>query len=52
MSLTLLEIIADFAIDHDFFVFTDEIYEHFVYDGSKHIPPAILPGMKERTITV
>jgi len=47
-----LEVIADFVIDHDLFVFTDEIYEHFVYDGSKHIAPATLPGMKERTITI
>ncbi len=47
-----LEIIADFAISHDIFVFTDEIYEHFVFDGHKHIAPATLPGMAERTITI
>jgi len=47
-----LEKIADLAIDHDLFVFTDEIYEHFVYDGRQHISLATLPGMKERTITV
>jgi aminotransferase len=47
-----LEIIARFAADHDLFVFADEIYEHFVYDGHKHIPPATLPGMSERTITI
>jgi aminotransferase len=47
-----LELLAAFAAQHDLFVFTDEIYEHFVYDGKKHIPPATLPGMKERTITI
>jgi len=47
-----LERLAAFASQHDLFVFTDEIYEHFVYDGNKHIPPATLPGMKERTITI
>jgi aminotransferase len=47
-----LEVIGSFALDHDLFVFTDEIYEHFIYDGGKHIAPATLPGMKERTITV
>ena len=47
-----LEVIASFATEHDLFVFTDEIYEHFVYDGHQHIAPATLPGMKERTITV
>jgi len=47
-----LEQIAAFAKRHDLFVFTDEIYEHFVYDGRRHISPATLPGMKERTITI
>ena len=47
-----LERLAAFAAKYDLFVFTDEIYEHFVYDGNRHIPPATLPGMKERTITI
>jgi len=47
-----LETIAGFAEKHDLFLFTDEIYEHFIYDGRQHIPPATLPGMWERTITV
>lgn len=47
-----IEIIADFAESHDLFVFTDEIYEHFVYDGLEHISPATLPGMGRRTITI
>ncbi len=47
-----LEIIADFAESHDIFVFTDEIYEHFVYDGLEHVSPAALPGMRERTVTI
>jgi aminotransferase len=46
-----LEWIADFAKRHDLFVFTDEIYEYFVYEG-QHISPATLPGMRERTITI
>jgi aminotransferase len=51
-SMDELKIISDFACKHDLFVFTDEIYEYFVYDGRKHIPPASLPGMRERTIMV
>jgi aminotransferase len=47
-----LDIIARFAEDHDLFVFTDEIYEHFIYDGREHLPPATLPGMARRTITI
>ncbi len=47
-----LQRLASFAKKHDLFVFTDEIYEHFVYDGRLHIPPATIPGMRERTITI
>lgn len=47
-----MEIIAEFAIENDLFVFTDEIYEHFLYDNNRHIVLATLPGMKERTITM
>ena len=47
-----LQTIAAFAVHHDLFVFTDEIYEHFLYDGRRHLPPALLPGMEERTITI
>ncbi len=47
-----LETVADLAAKHDLFVFTDEIYEHFIYDGSTHVPPATLDGMRERTITI
>jgi aminotransferase len=47
-----LETLAEFAEDNDLFVFTDEIYEHFVYDGRRHISPGTLPGMRERTITI
>lgn len=36
----------------DVFAVTDEIYEHILYDGTRHISMASLPGMKERTITI
>jgi len=44
--------IRDFATRHDLFVFTDEIYEYLLFDGRRHIPPARLPGMRERTMTI
>lgn len=47
-----LEQIAAFCVKHDLFVFTDEIYEHFVYDGLEHVSLASLPGMWDRTITI
>lgn len=51
-SAAEMQIIAGFAEDNDLFVFTDEIYEHFLYDGNRHSVLAMLPGMKERTITI
>ncbi|ALA61191.1 pyridoxal phosphate-dependent aminotransferase [Nitrospira moscoviensis] len=47
-----LEGVAELARRHDLFVFTDEIYEYFLYDGRRHISVASLPGMAERTITI
>jgi len=46
-----LETIAAVAIERDLLVFTDEIYEHLVYEG-EHVPMATLPGMRERTVAV
>jgi aminotransferase len=51
-SLEELEAIAELAIEHDLFVFTDEVYEHFLFDGNRHISIATLPGMFKRTITI
>ena len=51
-SRSELEAIAEIAIEHDLFVFTDEMYEYFIYDGARHISIATIPGMAERTITI
>ena len=47
-----LESIAAITQQHDLFVFTDEIYEYFLYDGRTHVSLATLPGMADRTITI
>jgi aminotransferase len=51
-SLPEIEMIAAACREHDLFLFTDEIYEYFVYDGNRHICPATLEGMRERTIVM
>jgi aminotransferase len=51
-SLAEIQEIATVCQDHDLFLFTDEIYEYFVYDGARHISAATLAGMKERTIVI
>ena len=47
-----LEALAALAIERDLFVFSDEIYEYFLFDGAQHLSIATLPGMAERTITL
>jgi aminotransferase len=47
-----LSVIAELCLAHDLLAITDEIYEHIVYDGARHIPIATLPGMAERTVTI
>lgn len=47
-----LELIGEFAERHDLFVFTDEIYEYFLYDSRTHISPASIEKLSDRTITI
>ena len=47
-----LAIIAELCRRHDVLAITDEIYEHILFDGHRHLSIASLPGMAERTITV
>ena len=49
---TELELIRDLCVEFDVLAITDEIYEHILYDGTKHISMAALDGMEERTITI
>ena len=44
--------VAELCAKWDVVAVTDEIYEHIVYDDAKHVPPASLPGMRERTVTI
>jgi aminotransferase len=44
--------LAEFATRHDLFMFTDEIYEYFVYDGRAHVTPGTIPGLADRTISI
>ena len=44
-----LEKIAQFAVEKDLIVLSDEIYSELLYDGT-HTSIAVFPGMRERTI--
>jgi len=47
-----LEVISEIAQKHDLLVFSDEVYEAFVFDGRKHCSIASLNDMKERTVVM
>ena len=46
-----LKLISELCIKYDAFAIMDEVYEHIVYDGHKHIYMNSLPGMWERTVS-
>ena len=48
---TSFDAIAEVCCEHDLICISDEVYEHLVFDG-EHVPPATLPGMAERTLTI
>jgi len=52
LELDELRAVAELAIEHDLIVVSDEVYEHLVYDGARHLSIASLPGMWERTLVI
>lgn len=47
-----MEFIANLCRKWGVYVFTDEPYEHILFDGAKHIAMASLPGMRDLTVTI
>lgn len=47
-----LECIAELCQEFDAIAITDEIYEHILYDGARHIPMMTIPGMRDRTLLI
>src|ERR1700752_168402 len=47
-----LKALAGLAVDADLLVIADEVYEHLVFDGRRHLPLANYPGMAGRTVTI
>jgi aspartate/methionine/tyrosine aminotransferase len=47
-----LEAIAALCRKWDVIAISDEIYEHLIYEGRRHIPMATIDGMADRTITI
>ncbi len=47
-----LDFIAGLLRQHDAYAVCDEVYEHLVFSGARHIPLATLPGMAERSLRI
>ena len=48
-----LKAIADVAVKHNIYIISDEVYEHLIYDGAKHVSIASLgEEIKKLTIVV
>ena len=52
LSEEVLTELAKLAVEKDILIIADEVYERLLYDGTKHVSIASLPGMKERTFTL
>ena len=52
LSEAELVAIAEIAVAADLLVITDEVYEHLVFDGRRHLPLAGFDGLAERTVTI
>ncbi len=52
LSPAEIDAVVTVAGEHDLYVLADEIYEHILFDGARHISLAAQPGMAERTLIV
>ncbi len=51
-SRSELQTLCDLCEEFDCLLITDEIYEHIIFDGERHLPPITFPGMRERCVLV
>lgn len=49
-SMQELEVLRDICLKHDLFLFSDEAYREFCYDGRKHISALSIPGLENNAI--
>jgi aspartate aminotransferase len=47
-----LEILRDIVIKYDLFLFADEVYREFVYDGNKHLSVLSIQGLENHAIVI
>ena len=47
-----LAVLADVCVRHDLIVISDEVWEHIVFDGRRHLSLAAASGMADRTVKI
>jgi aspartate/methionine/tyrosine aminotransferase len=47
-----LSVVADLVREFDAYAVCDEVYEHVVFDGARHVPLMTLPGMRDRCVKI
>ncbi len=47
-----LETLREIVIKHDLFLFSDEVYREFTYDGEKHYSVLNLEGLEDNTVVI
>ena len=52
MNSEELKKIIELVKKYDLYLISDEVYENYLYDGNKHVSPASIDGMFERTVTI
>jgi aminotransferase len=51
-SLAQLKVLGGLCEEYDCLVVCDEIYEHIVFDGEKHVPPITLGALRDRCVLI
>ncbi len=49
---TQWQTLSDLIANRDIFVFSDEVYEHMVFDGKPHMSAACIPLLRERAFVI
>lgn len=52
MNSDELNKIIEIIEKYDLYLISDEVYENYLYDGYKHVSPASIDAMFERTVTI
>jgi N-succinyldiaminopimelate aminotransferase len=47
-----LKLLAEYCVRFNSIAVCDEVWEHVVFDGQRHVPLMAMPGMRERTIKI